>query len=83
MKPIPKEYLEPCANAGQVERLDYGKKFMLLYTPMKAAQIMREGMGTQFDPNMYLVFQSCQSKLERYYALAQGGQSDQTNIRKE
>ena len=49
----------------------------------KAAQIMREGMGTQFDPNMYLVFQSCQSKLERYYALAQGGQSDQTNIRKE
>ena len=36
----------------------------------KAAQIMREGMGTQFDPNMYIVFLSCQSKLERYYALA-------------
>ena len=34
----------------------------------KAAQIMREGMGTQFDPNMLLVFLSCQSKLERYYS---------------
>lgn len=71
MKPIPKEYLEPCANAGQVERLDYGKKFMLLYTPMKAAQIMREGMGTQFDPNMLAVFLNCQSLLEHYYSLAQ------------
>ena len=35
----------------------------------KAAQIMQEGMGTQFDPNMYLVFLSCRSKLERYYSL--------------
>ena len=37
----------------------------------KAAQIMQEGMGSQFDPNMLLVFLSCRSKLERYYSLAQ------------
>ena len=37
----------------------------------KAAQIMREGMGTQFDPNMLVVFLSCQSLLEHYYSLAQ------------
>lgn len=37
----------------------------------KAAQIMQEGMGTQFDPNMYLVFLSCRSRLERYYSLVQ------------
>lgn len=37
----------------------------------KAAQIMQEGMGTQFDPNMYLVFINCQSRLERYYSLVQ------------
>ena len=37
----------------------------------KAAQIMEEGMGTQFDPNMLLVFQNCRSKLERYYTLIQ------------
>ena len=37
----------------------------------KAAQIMREGMGTQFDPSMHLVFLSCRSRLEQYYALAQ------------
>ena len=35
----------------------------------KAAQIMQEGMGTQFDPNMYLVFVNCRSKLERYYQM--------------
>ncbi len=34
----------------------------------KAAQIMREGMGTQFDPGMLVVFLSCRSKLERYYS---------------
>ena len=37
----------------------------------KAAQIMQEGMGTQFDPNMHVVFLSCRGRLERYYALAQ------------
>ncbi len=37
----------------------------------KAAQIMQEGMGTQFDPNMHIVFLSCRSRLERYYSLVQ------------
>ena len=37
----------------------------------KAAQIMQEGMGTQFDPNMHLVFLSCRDRLERYYSLVQ------------
>ena len=37
----------------------------------KAAQIMQEGMGTQFDPNMYLVFLSCKSELEHYYSSVQ------------
>lgn len=37
----------------------------------KAAQIMQEGMGTQFDPNMYLVFLSCREALEHYYSLVQ------------
>ncbi|MER2143989.1 MAG: HD domain-containing phosphohydrolase [Eubacteriales bacterium] len=37
----------------------------------KAAQIMQEGMGTQFDPNMHLVFLSCRSRLEHYYSLVQ------------
>jgi HD-GYP domain-containing protein (c-di-GMP phosphodiesterase class II) len=37
----------------------------------KAAQIMQEGMGTQFDPNMYLVFLSCRETLENYYSQAQ------------
>ena len=34
----------------------------------KAAQIMVEGMGTQFDPNMLLVFLNCREKVEHYYA---------------
>lgn len=34
----------------------------------KAAVIMQEGMGTQFDPRMYLVFLNCRSALERYYS---------------
>ncbi|MCR5425244.1 MAG: HD domain-containing protein [Lachnospiraceae bacterium] len=33
----------------------------------KAAEIMLEGMGTQFDPNMYAVFLGCREKLEAYY----------------
>ena len=35
----------------------------------KAAQIMQEGMGTQFDPNMLIVFMNCRSRLEHYYSL--------------
>ena len=37
----------------------------------QAAQIMQEGMGTQFDPNMLLVFLSCREKLEQYYTREQ------------
>ena len=37
----------------------------------KAAQIMVEGMGTQFDPSMHVVFLSCLSRLERYYSAVQ------------
>ncbi len=33
----------------------------------KAAEIMKEGMGTQFDPNMYAVFLDCRAQLEKYY----------------
>ena len=34
----------------------------------KAARIMCEGMGTQFDPNMRLAFLCCRKELEQYYA---------------
>ena len=34
----------------------------------QAARIMCEGMGTQFDPNMRIVFQCCRPELERYYS---------------
>ena len=37
----------------------------------KAAKIMNEGMGTQFDPNMRIVFQRCQRDLEGYYSAIQ------------
>ncbi len=37
----------------------------------KAAQIMNEGMGTQFDPNMRIVFQRCRKDLEAYYSAIQ------------
>ncbi len=33
----------------------------------KAAEIMLEGMGTQFDPDMSKVFTGCQKQLEEYY----------------
>ena len=35
----------------------------------QAAQIMYEGMGTQFDPNMRPVFLHCRKKLESYYSV--------------
>ena len=34
----------------------------------KAAQIMEEGMGSQFDPNMLTVFRGCREQLEKYYS---------------
>ena len=33
----------------------------------KAREIMVEGMGTQFDPNMKSVFLGCREQLEDYY----------------
>ncbi|MCR5735221.1 MAG: HD domain-containing protein [Lachnospiraceae bacterium] len=33
----------------------------------RAAEIMAEGMGTQFDPNMLSVFIACREDLENYY----------------
>ncbi len=52
MKEIPGAYLEPCAGAGQVERLDYGKKFLLVYTPAKPAKrilyLIHGGGGDQY-----------------------------------
>jgi response regulator RpfG family c-di-GMP phosphodiesterase len=33
----------------------------------KATQIMCEGMGTQFDPNMKAPFLGCKAQLEAYY----------------
>lgn len=33
----------------------------------KAKEIMLQGMGTQFDPNMKMLFLSCCDKLEAYY----------------
>ncbi len=34
----------------------------------QAARIMCEGMGTQFDPNMRIVFLHCRKELEAYYS---------------
>lgn len=34
----------------------------------KSASIMRECMGTQFDPNLKAVFNGCREKLEEYYS---------------
>jgi len=35
----------------------------------QAADIMCQGMGTQFDPNMKKVFLACREKLEEYYRM--------------
>ena len=37
----------------------------------KAARIMCDGMGTQFDPNMRIVFLCCRKELEAYYSAIQ------------
>ncbi|MCR4842317.1 MAG: HD domain-containing protein, partial [Eubacterium sp.] len=39
----------------------------------KAATIMEEGMGSQFDPNMLSVFMGCRTRLEEYYAATRKG----------
>lgn len=38
------------------------------YSFERAYEIMCEGMGTQFDPNMRAVFIGCRDKLEQYYS---------------
>ena len=52
MKPIPVEYLSACAGAGTVEKLEYGEKFLLLYTPTKPAKrvlyLIHGGGGDQY-----------------------------------
>ena len=52
MKQIPQEYLVACAGAGRVERLDYGEKFSLLYTPAKPGRnilyLIHGGGGDQY-----------------------------------
>jgi len=37
----------------------------------EAREIMCQGMGTQFDPNMRRIFLSCREKLEEYYRKSQ------------
>jgi len=52
MKQIPREYLAPCARPGRVERLDYGEKFVLAYTPAQPAgrvlYLIHGGGGDQY-----------------------------------
>ena len=52
MKEIPREYLAPCAHPGKVDRLDYGEKFALAYTPAKPAgrvlYLIHGGGGDQY-----------------------------------
>ncbi len=38
MKAIPASHLEPCATPGKIERIDYGNKYFLLYTPIAPAE---------------------------------------------
>ena len=33
----------------------------------EAKEIMLDGMGTQFDPNIKMIFLKCYDKLEAYY----------------
>lgn len=51
MRPIPEAYLAPCANPGCVKRLNYGEKFVLLYTPAAPARhilyLIHGGGGNQ------------------------------------
>ena len=52
MKPVPMEYLSACESAGNVEKLIYRDKFILLYTPAKPAErilyLIHGGGGDQY-----------------------------------
>ena len=52
MKPVPEKYLSACESAGTVEKLTYGEKFLLLYTPTKPAgrvlYLIHGGGGDQY-----------------------------------
>ena len=52
MKPVPVEYHAACERAGKVEKLDYGEKFLLLYTPTRPARrilyLIHGGGGDQY-----------------------------------
>ena len=52
MKPVPVEYRAACERAGKVEKLDYGEKFLLLYTPIRPARrilyLIHGGGGDQY-----------------------------------
>lgn len=52
MKPVPVEYRAACERAGKVEKLDYGEKFLLLYTPTRPARrilyLIHGGGGDQY-----------------------------------
>ncbi|MCR5100015.1 MAG: HD domain-containing protein [Butyrivibrio sp.] len=42
----------------------------------KAASIMVEGMGSQFDPNMLSVFLGCRDELEKYYSVEDSNEAN-------
>lgn len=52
MKPVPMEYLSACESAGNVKKLTYRDKFILLYTPAKPAKrilyLIHGGGGDQY-----------------------------------
>ena len=52
MLEIPAAFRETCENPGKVTRLDYGRKFVLLYTPVRPAKrilyLIHGGGGDQY-----------------------------------
>lgn len=52
MKPVPMEDLSACESAGNVEKLTYRDKFILLYTPVNHSKhnqyLIHGGGGDQY-----------------------------------